>query len=131
MLSRMNVAVEIKGTIFDNAASKAAAARFVIAMNEMLAQEGVRRVKTQLGHVLRNPTGYYQSRITVERRQIFRGITDQNVPYGSWLEGTSRRNRTTRFKGYHTFAIIGATLQQDRNKLVEPAVRAFIREVNS
>lgn len=127
----MNVAVSAKGTIFDSAKSKAVAQRFVIALNDMLAQEGVRRVKFQLGRVLKNPTGYYESRIIVERRKVFRGITDQGVAYGTWLEGTSARNRTTQFKGYHTFAIVTETLRQDRNQLVAPAVDAFVKDMNS
>jgi|TARA_R110000751_G_scaffold97232_2_gene189236 hypothetical protein len=30
-------------------------------------------------------------------------LVKTNVVYGAWIEGTSRRNATTRFKGYHMF----------------------------
>ena len=103
---RMNISVTQKGAIFNAAGSKAAARRMVIEVNEALAQEGVDRVRRRLGQVLQNPTGYYQSKIQVERRQIYRGFSDGGVIYGGWLEGVSSRNRTTRFKGYQTFRII-------------------------
>jgi hypothetical protein len=42
--------------------------------------------------VLQHPTGYYQSKITVERAGTGYRVTDQGVVYGPWLEGTGSRN---------------------------------------
>lgn len=127
--SRVNVSVKHKGQIFNAAATKASAARMVIHINEALAQEGVDRVKARLGHVLQHPTGYYRSRITVQKRSTYRGITDGGVIYGGWLEGVSSRNRTTRFKGYHTFRMVMQELNKDKTKLAQPLVNKFIGEI--
>lgn len=128
--ARVNVKVQQKGMIFNAGSTKAAAARMVIAMNEALAQEGVHRIKSRLGQVLQNPTGYYESQIQVERRQIYRGISDGGVVYGGWLEGVDRRNKTTRFKGYRTFRIIGQELDRDSVRISQPFVNKFVAEMN-
>ena len=127
---RLNISTEMKGVIFNSAKTKAAAKRLVIDLNDKLASEGVRRIKAHLGQVLRNPTGYYESQIDVQRRAVYRGVWDQNCVYGGWLEGVDPRNRTTRFKGYYTFMIISRTLQQDKDKLTQPIVDKFIAEMN-
>jgi hypothetical protein len=61
------------------------------------------QVQQRLVQVLQHPTGYYQSKVTVERAGTGYRVTDQGVVYGPWLEGVGSRNRTTRFKGYATF----------------------------
>lgn len=127
---RINMKVQQKGIIFEKSKTKAAAARLVIKINEAIAQEGVNRVLNRLGTVLKNPTGYYESNITVERRSTYRGITDSGVPYGGWLEGVDSRNKTTRFKGYNTFRIVKATLDKDKESIAQPFVDDFINELN-
>lgn len=127
---RMNISVQQKGTIFSSAGSKAAARRMVIEINEALAQEGVDRVRRRLGQVLQNPSGYYESKIQVEKRSIYRGFSDGGVVYGGWLEGLSSRNKTTRFKGYQTFRIIKQELEREKINLAEPYVTKFVREIN-
>ena|ERR1700748_2377532 len=127
--TRINVSIQQKGQIFSAAATKAAAARLVININDAIAQEGVNRVKQRLGQVLKHPTGYYESRIQVERRSVYRGISDGGVSYGGWLEGVDSRNKTTRFKGYHTFRDIKQGLDKDKEKLAQPFVNKFISEM--
>lgn len=62
------------------------------------------QILQRLPQVLQNPTGYYQSKITVERAGTGYRVTDQGVVYGPWLEGTGSRNApVTRFAGYSTF----------------------------
>lgn len=122
--------VQTKGVIFNAAATKAQARRMIIEINEAIAQEGVKRIKHRLGQVLQNPTGYYESKIAVDRRQIYRGLTDGGVVYGGWLEGVSSRNRTTRFKGYRTFRTIKQELNNDKLKIAEPLVRQFVKRMS-
>lgn len=126
---RINMSVTQKGPIFDAAVSKAAGRRMVIAINDAIAREGVHRALVYLGSVLRNPTGYYESNIRVERRAIQRTVTDNDVVYGGWLEGIDSRNRTTRFKGYWTFRKMKQSLERDKVKLAQPYVYRFVREM--
>lgn len=127
---RVNAKAKTKGQIFSKSKTKAAAARMLIQVNDAIAQEGVNRVRAYLSKVLKNPTGYYESKIAVERRSIYRGVYDQGVIYGGWLEGVSRRNRTTRFKGYRTFRTVKQTLDRDSTKIAQPVVTKFTREMN-
>lgn len=127
---RLNVSATHKGKIFNAAITQAAARRMIIAINDAVAQEGVQRVKARLGQVLQNPTGFYESNIQVDRREIYRGVSDGGVIYGGWLEGISSRNRTTRFKGYKTFRTVKQSLDQDAETIARPYVDDFVREMN-
>ena len=56
----------------------------------------------------KQPTGYYWSQMRRDTiADTMRGaaavVTDQGVIYGPWLEGHSRRNETSRFKGYQAW----------------------------
>lgn len=62
------------------------------------------QVQQRLAASLQNPTGYYQSKVTVERAGSGYHVWDQGVVYGPWLEGTGSRNApVTRFAGYSSF----------------------------
>lgn len=128
---RVNVKVEQKGTLFNAAASKAAANRAVVQVNEALAQEGVNRVQSRLRQVLKNPTGFYESRVQVERRATYRGFSDSNAVYGGWLEGTSSLNRSTRFKGYRTFRTVREGLNRDKAAIAAPIIRKLVEELST
>lgn len=127
---RLNIKITQKGAVFNAATTKAAGQRMVTKINDVLAQEGVKRVKDRLQQVLQNPTGYYESRIQVDRRSQYRGISDGGVVYGGWLEGADPRNRTTRFKGYRTFRIVKQELDRDKEMIAQPLVDQFVREMN-
>lgn len=127
---RVNIKVQQKGIIFQASKTKAQAARMVVKVNDAIAMEGVNRVRARLGTVLKNPTGYYESNIQVDRKTTYRGITDSGVPYGGWLEGVDSRNKTTRFKGYHTFRIVQASLNQDKERLAQPFVDDYVKAMN-
>lgn len=127
---RLNVKTHHKGPIFNASATKAAGNRMVISINDAAAEVGVDLVRARLDVVLRNPTGYYRSRIAVLRRQIFRGVWDQNVAYGGWLEGVDSRNRTTRFKGYHTFRLVKEQLNNQMDDIARPMVANYVREMS-
>ncbi len=128
---RVNTTVKQKGMLMNAAKSKAAAQRAIIEVNEAIAQEGVDRIKRRLDMVLVNPTGFYRSNIQIERREIYRGLSDNNVVYGGWLEGVSSRNRTTRFKGYKTFRLIQQELKNDKEQIAQPIITQLVRELSS
>jgi hypothetical protein len=126
---RMNIEIKQKSRIFNKAHTKAVATRAVTAANEALADEAYRRVRARLSQVLKNPTGYYESRIQVTRGTQMRGVDDGGVVYGGWLEGVDSRNKTTRFKGYRTFRTIKQEMQREKGRIAEPIVRRLIRGV--
>lgn len=80
---------------------------------EDLVEEGERDVTSQLypGHGL--DTGHYRRSINGEITDSLNGrIHDSGVVYGPWLEGTSSRNRSSRFKGYAMFRNAFQRLEQ-------------------
>ena len=48
-------------------------------------------------------TGHYRRSLDAKAQMLTGYIYDGDVIYGPWLEGTGRRNKTTRFKGYGSF----------------------------
>jgi len=127
---RINVKATTRGPIFNASTTKSAAKRMIVKINEAVALEGVDMVRARLDVVLRNPTGYYRSRIAVLRREVYRGIWDQNVVYGGWLEGVDSRNRTTRFKGYRTFRRVKQELDNRMDSIAKPLVAEYVRELS-
>lgn len=100
-------------------------------VNEKLAQEGFDRLHNYLRRVLQNPTGYYQSRVVIDRKTVNRALWDSGVLYGGWLEGIDPRNLTTRFRGYSAFRRVKQGLDQDAVRLAQPEVDKYVREMNS
>jgi len=126
---RLNVKKKETGVIFDAAKSRAAAYRAITEVNEVLAQETKDRVLARLRTVLRHPTGHYESNIQVQRGERYRGVWDNRVAYGGWLEGVDPRN-SGRFKGYRTFRLVKQSIDQDSTRIAQPIVTRMVRELN-
>jgi len=94
--------VQIHGPVFDGRAEHALGAAADAAGDRAGAY-----VRDELGRIVDTEapesTGYYSSRLTIQRAADTTIITDRGLAYGAWLEGTSRRNDHTRFKGHHHF----------------------------
>ena len=109
-MSELGFEIEIKGKLFNPLVDK----KLVIAMNQGVANmalAGEARVKGQLipykkvyitGHLHGSIAGNLVKDLVaqVDAGAVKRGA---NTVYASWIEGTSSRNRTTKFKGYHMF----------------------------
>ena len=61
------------------------------------------RVQYFLDRQIRHPTPYYETQIIQQTQGQFEVVHDRGIVYGPWLEGTSSRNSSTRFKGYASF----------------------------
>jgi len=110
-------------------------------VERVVADEGVARIKFWLptqykylgrsgGTPIRNPVphnaGYYQRQIHSEARVNEHIVTDDGVVYGPWLEGESERNKTTRFRGYHTFRIITKSLKEESGRIAENMIPPYL-----
>ena len=98
----MSVETTMTGPLYDGKA-KAAVDDFLDETTRELAELGVNEVQSRLGQVLEHPTGHYKSKIVTDRAHGDWAVTDGGVVYGPWLEGTSSRNKSSRFKGYSVF----------------------------
>ena len=98
----VDVNVKMTGPLYDGSAD-AAAQEFADDTSREVAELGVNEVQARLGQVLQHDTGRYRGQVVTDRATTGWAVTDGGVVYGPWLEGTSSRNKTTRFKGYQTF----------------------------
>jgi hypothetical protein len=121
--------VEASGPVFDGTgirALKEAERR----MSEKVAKAAQRHIQTigrsNFRYEVKPATHVFENNVEVERVSDGHLVHANNVIYGSWLEGTSERNRTTRFKGYHLFrraaqdteARLGDILSEEEIRLV-------------
>ena len=91
--------VTMHGPLFDGRA-EVALAEYLRVMPEKIAEKGRGMVREHLNAVIKENRGVYVSRVHVRGLGGTQVISNDMV-YSPWLEGVSRRNHSTRFKGYH------------------------------
>jgi hypothetical protein len=124
-----NVSVSASGPLFDGRASSMIT-RWTRDAGEEIARDAEAEVHRILHQVLRHPTGYYESQVRVDRRTPDRfDITDGGVVYGPWLEGTSSRNESTRFKGYGTFRRVKQRVESRADRTMQRILDQHTREL--
>lgn len=74
-------------------------------------------------------TGHYRRNLHGTVDGLNGRIDDGNVIYGPWLEGVSSRNKTTRFKGYHSFRLTAQWLRKRSTKVMEFHVTKMVRSL--
>jgi hypothetical protein len=82
-----------------------------------IAQEGVNRLKAFTMDKSGRATGHYQSEIQTSNLSYNDIRIHDPVVYGPWLEGSSNRNRSTRFKGYRLWRKTAQALEEDAPKI--------------
>lgn len=117
--------VTFRGPLFDGRALSALGQFEAEAVREV-AKRGEEIVDAELSQNLKNPTGHYQSqvKVTVDRGDSV--VSDSGVIYGPWLEGTSSRNQTTRFKGYASFRKSAQKLKREAPAIANKALRKYV-----
>jgi len=75
-------------------------------------------------------TGNYRRNISTRVTNLNGLVTDGGVIYGPWLEGTSSRNQTTRFKGYSSFRIVAQNVEKRSASVLKKYASHFAREQN-
>lgn len=93
---------------------------------EAVGEEGINRLHTQFDISFINPTGYYASQVVTDWQKNDLSVNDSGVVYGPWLEGTSSRNLSSRFKGYASFRIVTEQLQADVTAIAQPVLEPYI-----
>ena len=126
----MGRSVRASGPIVDGRALKHAE-RARIAIQNDVAEATFNEVQDLLSGSLKNPTGYYESRIRTNRARTSNELSDSGVVYGPWLEGTSSRNQTSRFKGYATFRRATRKIEQRAGQIAAVTIRPYIQRMNA
>ena len=94
--------VIMTGPLFDGRMQSQANAAVAEATYK-IAQQVSADVHWVLDRDIKHPTPYYETQINIRPVAQDLSVNDRGVIYGPWLEGTSSRNQTTRFKGYAAF----------------------------
>lgn len=95
----VSIGASVSGPIADGSALTAMHAWLDESKKEV-AQVAVDRLRAVKMDRSGRATGHYQSMIRTTVRTFNDILIDDPVIYGPWLEGTSKRNDSTRFKGY-------------------------------
>jgi len=82
------------------------------------------------GLQFKNPTGRFMSLVHIVNEAFISRIRPGILPYVRWLEGTSRRNQTTRFKGYHLFRNARTRVESRAVQVFEFHLEPVIRRIN-
>ena len=75
------------------------------------------------------PTGFYSATVAIDRVSDGHIVFSKAI-YGSWIEGTSSRNQSTRFKGYHLFRRASQEVSRNLPKILNPEERKLIARLN-
>ena len=141
-MAEMSTTVTLKGPIFERNLPQLRKA--TNAMVDQLAQmaeqrlddvlqprpkPGVYKTTRQAGGIKYASVGTYRSGVAATVVGNSAVISDGGVEYGPWLEGTSSRNKTTRFKGYHAFRKTKKWLQREANKKAEHFEKKMVKRL--
>lgn len=116
--------IEYKGPLFDSRGTLILK-RFEHDAENEIAEDINRKLHMMFGRFFKHQTGRYASRVRPRERGDGVTIGDDGIVYGPWLEGTSSRNMTTRFKGYHIFR---RTFESEERHAVRTAEILFERK---
>jgi hypothetical protein len=98
-----------------------------------IAQEGLNELRAFVMDKTGRATGHYQSGITTTLLSYndlkISNPTEAGFAYGPWLEGFSKRNRSTRFKGYHLWRLTAQRLQERAPKIAEAKLPELIQRL--
>lgn len=135
-----NITVDIRGNFFRGDAGKAMEHAVNDAIYDLV-KDGERRLEETLvmrpqGVYLsiaqagkKHSQGHYLGNVGSEIGHLNALISDGGVLYGPWLEGTSSRNQTTRFKGYASFRKTRDWMDKRKRATLEKHVKKWVRRM--
>lgn len=98
-----DVRIVVSGPIYATPGIRGEIAAMVEELQYRIAAAALERVHYFLDRSIQHPTPYYETQIMMQRVDPDWIVHDRGIIYGPWLEGTSSRNHSTRFKGYQSF----------------------------
>lgn len=120
--------VRVSGPLFDGRAGRITAA-MCDDIEEDIADQGVNDVRQIIRQSAERRTGNYERHVQSDRARGDRVVNDSGIVYGPWLEGVSRRNASTRFKGFTAFRRTAQRLQARAVEIAQPAVRRGVERL--
>lgn len=134
MATRLNLEVDTNGPFFTGAYQKELMQALDDAKKDV-AELGMNRIEDRVSARSKNSRGGYAGSL---RTEIVKPFNDQRihlaypaVVYGPWIEGTSSRNNTTRFRGYKVFRLTKNWLRKQATPLMQEKIDDFVARMNS
>lgn len=121
--------VQFKGPIMDGSAGRILAAGVENA-SRRLADDALNEVRRETG-VFKHPTGVFKSLLHTVVDVPWYRVVPGRLPYVGWLEGTSRRNQTTRFKGYRLFRNARTRVESYAAERFESYLAPFLQRIGA
>jgi hypothetical protein len=119
---RSLITTEVSGPFFTSFRRHAIISGFLSEAVATVSDMTEAELRAQMHAKFRHPTGYFESRMLMTPAGEYRRVIDDPVIYGAWLEGTSKRNQSTRFKGYK----IWKRTRQKMRKLATPIAQKIL-----
>ena len=140
MSPRPGIDVEISGPLFKKGAkitrdAMEDAVQELMELGQDRLNQGLRPrpagvyLSAQQARLGRKSVGNYAKNVQGEREGLNARIDDGGVIYGPWLEGTSSRNQSTRFKGYGAFRLTGQWLEKKSDDVLEKHARKAVQRM--
>lgn len=125
----VDVDVTLTGPLFDGRAEQVMADA-VLEAEQAVAEFARDAVRARIGSQARHSTGRFASRTVVDRRgDVFRTHTP-GLRYRAWLEGTSHRNQTSSFKGYHLYREARQEADARAHQIADGVIGQRVKEIN-
>jgi hypothetical protein len=125
------VRVTVSGPVYGDPGLRGEIGALVEDIQYRVAAAALERVQYNLDRSIQHPTPYYETQIMMQRIDPDTVVHDRGIVYGPWLEGTSSRNHTTRFKGYASFRrAVDDVRQHHVLRIARQVVAEFTQRMN-
>ena len=100
---------------------------------KLISKTGEEEIKQRIGARAQHPTGDFAGAVITKDFKKGRTITAEypQILRGPWLEGTSTRNQSTRFKGYRLFRLTYRRLRKNVSQLVRGLFERAMSDLNA
>lgn len=133
-MSTLKVTVDcmVTGPLADGRAIDAAE-KWAERTSQALGDEAVRMLRDFPMNKSGRARGGFEGALRVERRSPSEtrvaGPQERGVAWAPWLEGTSKRNESTKFRGYHLFAKTRAELEKKAQEIGQKQLDELLGEM--
>jgi hypothetical protein len=117
---KIDVAADVRGVVLEGKGGPIMR-EFFDKAKTLVAKTGQDELKQRASSAPKHPKGRFSDSIVVKDFAKGRTIMADypQTLYGPWLEGTSTRNESTRFKGYRMFKLTRGRLRKNVGPLVQ------------
>lgn len=122
---KIKIQASVKGPLADGTAHQAVR-DWLDASKQDVADLAVDKLRAVTMDRTGRATGHYQQMIRTTLLNYKDVLVDDPVIYGPWLEGTSKRNESTRFKGYRLWRRTKLRVAREAPKIAEAKLPEYL-----